>query len=273
MIDLGSVFQKMAGLNSTPLNVTRSELRRRTISNSLILVTLTNEGYLHYTRNLLTSLEKVGLGGQMLVFCIDNASCLALRSEGFLAYRVNYNNAASDFQEYHQGEFRAVVATKFCVIHELLKLGFDVLFSDGDIVFLDNPVPQMCLNLKKADLVIQNDDRHDKTSRNPFHINLCTGFLLVRSTPDTLQTFNPQNMQENDACDQDYFNRIKNESDSIFVLDRNLFPNGSWFLDRPGDDFEERKQHAQMIHSNWRIGGEKVTAMKEHGLWYADINK
>ena len=254
------------------LSVLRWELNRRTLGSSLLLVTLTNEGYLPYTRNLLASLEKAGLGRQMLVFCIDDTSCRALRAEGFFAYRVDYNGAASDFQRYHEGEFRAVVATKLAVIHELLKLDFKVLFSDGDIVFLDNPIPKMLASLEQADLVIQNDDKHDKPVDMPLKTALCMGFLLARPTPDTRRSFNPENMNTEDACDQVYFNRIKSRAGSIAVLDRHLFPNGSWFLDRPGNDYEARIARAKIVHFNWRRGEEKVEAMKAHGLWFLDKN-
>ena len=271
-IDLIPFCKKLLSAPCSPLSVTRWELSRRTLDNSLLLVTLTNEGYLPYTRNLLASLEKTGLGKQMLVFCIDDASCRALRAEGILAYRVDYNGAASGFQRFHQGEFRAVAATKLSVIHELLKLRFKVLFSDGDIVFLDNPIPQMLTSLEKADLVIQNDDKHDTVERDSLQISLCTGFLLIRPTPHTLRSFNPDNMNAEDACDQAYFNRIKSGVGSITVLDRHLFPNGSWFLDSPGNDYEARKARAQMIHFNWRIGEEKLEAMKAHGLWFIGEN-
>ena len=110
-------------------------------------ITLTNNGYLDYTRNLIESLRRIDI--RQPSEC-GEAGCvyepLKVYCIGKECYdKLDYDNkelleaeGAEDFQQFRQGDWNKVVVQKFNIIHKELMKGEDVLFTDGDIVWLNN---------------------------------------------------------------------------------------------------------------------------------------
>lgn len=252
------------------LDISDEELDEASISDSLCLTTLTNSGYLPYTRNLVRSLERLDLADKLIVFCLDDESARTLASEGARVHRLPTSDTVSELQRYKQGRFRDVVRYKFTILQELLGRGFSVLFTDGDVVFLRDPVAQLVREFEGVDVLIQNDDPADSSNTLPRRINLCTGFFLVRPTRRTRRLFQPSRLTSDHVCDQRYFNSVKKQAGEIRVLDRDGFPNGSWFLHRPGEPSATSFDQANIVHFNWLGAEDKIAAMKQHSLWLAD---
>ena len=230
-----SAFEPPAPTRPEPrsLGVSRALLQGHAIDSSLLFVTLTNAGYLPYTRNFRASLARVGLADELVVFCTDDESLAALRAEGVNACRVNQPGVGSEFQRFREGSFREATLAKLRVVHELLELGFDVLFSDADIVFLDNPIDVLQRAAARVSLVIQNDDSYQNVETDPMRVPLCMGFFMVRPTPRTLRVFDPTRVPADCPCDQSYMNSVKSEVGRIRLLDRDLFPMAAGFSIAP----------------------------------------
>ena len=87
------------------------------------------------------------------------------------------------------------------VIRHVRKWGPAVILSDGDVVFLQNPVHHLLSELGTADIVMQNDDRHDSKRQKTKKITLCTGFFLVSPNRRTQRLFDPRRFTPEYPCD------------------------------------------------------------------------
>ena len=144
---------------------------------------------------------------------------------------------------------------KFYIIYENLLKHDHVLFTDGDIVFENcNFIEYLINNIKDNDLLIQEEyDGPD----------LCSGFMLIKSTEKTKKLFNPENVsyRKTNWGDQIHINSIKHNL-KYKKLDLDLFPNGRYYMDKDG------KMNPYIIHFNHLLKNDKMRKMKEYGKWY-----
>jgi hypothetical protein len=90
--------------------------------------------------------------------------------------------------------FRKLNSLKPELVHAVLKLGYDVLFSDVDIFFKVNPLPAVRSTMGDADIAIASDAPDDSTSFDayidtPYGPSVNGGFYLVRVSPRTVEAF------------------------------------------------------------------------------------
>eukprot|EP00614_Pseudopedinella_elastica_P005259 CAMPEP_0172599988 /NCGR_PEP_ID=MMETSP1068-20121228/20111_1 /TAXON_ID=35684 /ORGANISM="Pseudopedinella elastica, Strain CCMP716" /LENGTH=704 /DNA_ID=CAMNT_0013400427 /DNA_START=81 /DNA_END=2195 /DNA_ORIENTATION=+ len=141
------------------------ETARALLSERVALVTLSNAGYADYTLNALVSLRRCGLPCTLQVVCIDEGCVELVAQEAnrgcdlgrggdmkvHLASTLLDGKAAfgrrlsegkgeqpSAFASYGSDSFNAIVQYKFAAIHHFLKRRDFVIFTDGDVVFLQH---------------------------------------------------------------------------------------------------------------------------------------
>ena len=223
--------------------------------NKTLFVTMTNNGYIDYTLNMLKSLEKIGLDKKILCVCIDIYSYEKLK-DNYVTLLLDTKN--HEFCPFFQGKYVEIVRFKFFIVNELLKKGYNILFTDGDIVYKKNPIEYIDNILKdeKIDLVIQNDSDSDNNQSY-----LCTGFYFIRSNYKSIGLFDISLYKKENTCDQSIFNNEIKHKLNYKVLPIKLFPNGYYFY-RNGNIDEQ-----YLVHFNYVIGHEKKQKMCQYGLW------
>ena len=220
-------------------------------------ITLTNNGYLEYTRNCIKSLEQIGVEG-LKVYCIDDKAYDNLDYSRKLKIDNPEDEEVEDFYTFRSGgQWTKIVYQKFRIIHrELLKNDF-VLFTDGDIVFKDKRFLKDLINrIDDNDLLIQNDKQDDNDDSE-----LCTGFQFIKSNKKTIDFYNPKRMKLEDMgeCDQIYVNANKNKL-QYERLPLKKYPNGKYYQDNKNDSY--------IIHYNYLIGHDKKSMMIKDNHWF-----
>nr|CAD1834424.1 unnamed protein product [Ananas comosus var. bracteatus] len=151
------------------------------------------------------------------------------------------------FDDCHFGTecFQRVTKVKSRIVLQILKLGYNVLLSDVDVYWFNNPLPYL-LSFGPDTLVAQSDEYNETGPINiPRRLN--SGFYFVRSGLATIAAMemvvkhaSTSNLSEQPSfydvlCGEGGVNRVGNDqcyepktSLTVFFLDRNFFPNGAY---------------------------------------------
>lgn len=229
-----------------------------------IIATMTNSGYLPYTRNMLKSIAPFGLS--ICIFTVDTKAAEKLRQLGY-SYVYDMELTLSEFISWNNEGYDTLCEMKLKIIHHVLSLSVNILMVDGDIVFLKNPMKELCQwdHDRNTEIYVQNDSDSD------LHIdNLCTGFIFIRATKRLILLYDVTSIKGKaryDPCrlinnDQSYFNLFIKPFVVVKPLSLHQYPNGSVFYKNP-----ELASCAILIHFNWTEGHLKMLKMKEHGQW------
>ena len=229
--------------------------------NEVKFITLTNSGYIDYTFNCLESLKKCGYNDTLHCHCIGKEGHEKLISKGYQSVLIDQEQN-SNFQQFRKKNWSNIVVEKYRLIYENLLQNKYVCITDGDIVFENNIFMKYLLDtIKDNELLIQNDTMDDKDTGN-----LCSGFMFIKSTPNTIDLFNPKHTEhkknEEGWGDQIYMNEIKHKL-KYKTLPLRLFPNGQYYYKKI-----TKYDKPYLIHFNWVVGHEKKKKMKEHNKWY-----
>ncbi len=225
-------------------------------------VTFTNYGYSHFTNNLLESIKKNNVDLYPEVYTLDDNSYDFFNSFYPYVQKLDGNKISSEFMSQKNENFGDMMINKFNLIYNSLIHNDYVLYIDGDIVIKKNIIEYLFKKTKYIDIVFQNDKRPSK----PNLINLCAGFMLIKSNKKTLKFFNPQNIKAGSFSkltthDQTYINRNKSKF-NYHVLPLDDFPNGPHYY----NNYE--KLDPYLIHFNYIVGEKKKDRMIEYGEWY-----
>jgi hypothetical protein len=213
--------------------------------------------------NWVNSLKRLALEKHILLVCLDDESHRMACAQHVRTLRWNAEMLPSPqcgAAIYRKDGWKPIVFTKLVGVRELLQAGFQVIFSDLDVVFLRNPLPYF----EHADFEFsfQSDAPAHLAGLAPEF--LCSGFYHVRPTVNAIETLRFElEDYERWGGDQDFLrNRMTQNRLSTFrMLPRELFPNGAlWQSAPPEEPF--------VVHFNWLIGVDaKVASMQESGLW------
>ena len=137
----------------------------------LVILSFADFAYIEFAVNLHESLQELHITNFLFV-CADVKALNVLKRRGIASFlyqhpQINSNEASNFFSD----DFNVKTSIKIKIITAALMMGFQVMFTDADIVFLRNPIPHL-LSYDNADIVIQNDTDS----------GLNSGFLLVRPT-------------------------------------------------------------------------------------------
>ena len=238
---------------------------------SIKLITLTNDGYMHLTENLLESMKKIGMETELKIYCIgkkcynyfkdiyfNNEIIQIDVEEEYLKSWIEYKSLQNADIE-GKNRWATITSYKIYAINNELLKGNDIIFTDGDIVFEKNPIQYFINNIGDNDLIIQNDNQDYKTRV------MCTGMFLMKSNDKTKKITDFKTISQNISSftnDQQYLRRFENQL-KVKYLDLELFPNGKYYR-------EKKPSNPYLIHFNYDVSEHKIRRMKMFNKWYLD---
>lgn len=235
------------------------------VFNEIAFITLTNNGYFDFTKNLIKSLELSNTKQLLQCYCLDKEcyekiTDISKTNKSVVAYLIDGQEKYKDFHKYRQGNWHEVVINKFKIIYENLCKYKYVLITDGDIVFeKGNKVFEYLNDIKdNYELIIQEEWGFSCC---------CSGFMMFRSTDNILKIVNPKNVKINRGSgDQNIINNNLKKM-KHFKLPPELFPNGKYFYNHNKQNNKQKKD-PYLIHFNCVVGMEKKNRMIKYDKWY-----
>ncbi|CAI5489692.1 unnamed protein product [Closterium sp. Naga37s-1] len=188
--------------------------------------------------------------------------------------------------------FQRITKVKSRAVLQVLKRGIHVLWSDVDIVWFRDPLPEL-LEFGSGVLPVQSDAGYDKEPPNGQGITsphgfINSGFYFARAEPMVIQAFEAivAHAATTKTSEQPSFYHVlcgpKGENTEgedecvwpgnglrVHFMDRWLHPNGLshrvWFRKWPA--LECRKHKCATLHNNWVRGKEnKLARLRKGGL-------
>ncbi|XP_072032610.1 uncharacterized protein [Amphiura filiformis] len=249
--------------NNVPRPATNSDRK-------VVILTSTNAAFLDFTDNWLASIRRIGPHPNITIVAEDNATYEHLmKVPDVHVIRPDQSSSASDKLVFNTPEYKKFVNKRAQYILDILKEGYDVLFSDVDTFWAADPFPYF---EEDFDIFAQLD-------LGPPHPRmLCAGFVYYKSTRLSIKFvklwIKKMNSYNNTRPDQGVLNKlIKKRSVPLLkvkVLDPDKFLSGHFYFDE-----EWRTKNPQvkpvMLHNNWIIGHDvKVQRFKNLGMWLLD---
>ncbi|PXF50048.1 Beta-arabinofuranosyltransferase RAY1 [Gracilariopsis chorda] len=201
----------------------------------------------------------------------------------------------SSLSESHFGTalFIETSRRKSQLVLSILRLGYNVIFSDVDVALLQNPIPHLLSY--NSDIVIQSDRPHFLQDA-PLNYNINSGFYLVRPSARTTTAFRAilKYSQAIRRSEQKAFNYVlcgafktdhagpglrigtdrctySRTDATVCVLPLEAFPNGSdqslW--SNATTRFTEQHPNVVAVHANYVNGlAAKIDRLRTIGYWF-----
>lgn len=252
-----------------------------------VTMLVANAGYLEFVENWLVHHRRLGRG-HVLAIAVDDTAHARMKALDVPVVRCSARQGGDErFAAYGARDFNRITAYKTLYVVLLLRAGYDVLLTDGDTVWLQDPLPHLGAG---ADLQIQLDtpgvfELDDDVLADP---KVCTGFFLARHTPASLAfwrrvlVLQQQLPRLNDQHCANLALRGARQSVSFLgddapvasedtlsvkILDPLQFANGSIYFTQ-AEAFDARGVDPLMVHANWIHGRErKIEHLRARGLW------
>ena len=104
--------------------------------NNIAFITLTNKGYLDYTKNCIKSILQCGIRESLKVYCIDKIAYSELINLHEPVYLINnITIRTSEFIEYRTKGWKEIIINKFIIIYKELSFGKMELLLKFLIIF------------------------------------------------------------------------------------------------------------------------------------------
>lgn len=222
----------------------------------LVVLMMVNHGYASITQNAIESITRncPEVLPNILLICLDTESYEIFKNYPIhiqvFDSLIEYN---STIGIYNQSYFNRLVTLKVYFTQQVLLLNKMVLFCDGDVVWLRNPLPELLQNSKHEFLAQQEDGEV-----------FCTGFFLVKPSPRMMMyVFDYKKIPPRCGGEQPVINYLCQTTNvPHMILNSETFPNGNvWYNSTKSLD-------PYIVHYNFIIGFEKIKKMKEYGHWY-----
>tara|TARA_B110000444_G_C18833931_1_gene594858 strand:- start:1347 stop:2084 length:738 start_codon:yes stop_codon:yes gene_type:complete len=230
------------------------------------IVTFTSAGYVEVTQNLCNSNIQNNVNFNINIFCLDEQSYnhdfgLNTKNISFFENSIKAETEKNMMRQDSQ-DFGSLMVKKFKIIYKSLLEFDNLIYIDGDIVIKKDFIEELTYDYKHKDIVFQNDKRPSK----PNQINLCAGFMLIKSNKKMLKFFNPENIPTDlfdkyKTHDQTYINKSKSKF-NYNILSLDSFPNGPKYYEN------HSTLDPSIIHFNYVRGEEKISLMKKYNEWY-----
>jgi len=250
------------------------------------IVTAFDAGYVRsgLVANWLESVTRVGLRERVVLYPMDREAADYALQTGCETIELWPQSAApsASITAFDDAAFRDVSLRKFVAIRDQLEKGRTALFSDADIVFLQDPLPHLAPY--EQEIVTQSDVapgcRLSKPRSFPpralqkrhFRSTLCSGFLRAVPTPAVMRVFDASRAGTTDrAHDQEVLHErlVWNAEATWSLLPLDQFPNGAHLaLRRWRDGDRAALDGAVILHVNWCLAERKIELLKELGCWY-----
>lgn len=227
------------------------------IHNGVIFMTFCNNGYTPYTINLYKSLQKAYVPWKLLIIAIDEQAHDTLAKHDIPSILYTISGTPNEFVQYNDIAFSNISFIKLALIREVLVKADYVVYMDGDVWVYKDFEPYLNA-YKHFDITFQCDEDIMGYCSKPCK-NLCTGFMMLKNTPDVLRLLDCSTPQYY-IHDQDYINKVIKDFNIVCgTFDRYYFPNGVYVAD-VNDAF-------LILHYNYLVGSDKQMKMQQNYHW------
>ncbi|ELU18210.1 hypothetical protein CAPTEDRAFT_213446 [Capitella teleta] len=248
------------------VNYSRALLKHASSPDKVIILALVDEAFADMAVNLyLTSYQPHGIKNFLFVGA-GNRACELLAAKDLQCVTYMDDKDSAKASTYNSKAFKRKMNIRTFMISDALALGFSVVHTDLDMMFLKNPMPT--LTSTKGDLVSLWDD---------FVHN--AGFLLVRPTEYGKQIYKKMDeltKKTPSMDDQTALNRavkgLKGKKGfKAVALNKNQFLCGLGYFEKGHRLFPSPCKECIVVHNNWIVSREaKIYRFKEHFMWAVD---
>jgi hypothetical protein len=176
------------------LPVTMESVVRARARNNHVLLTGGTFAYHEIIMSFVCNLRRLGMYDELVIAAFDDELFEYGLRMGLSVFRYDHHvftPSASSALTYGSTQYMSMTKIKTRIVLDVLRLGFDVTWTDTDIVYFKNPLPY--LNAMESDFVIQSDATNRLISRpttiQNTNMNICSGFYRIRSKPATIAVF------------------------------------------------------------------------------------
>ena len=283
-----------------------------------VVLAMTNAGFAPFWHNLRCSLERVNVSQHAIIIGTDDDACAAASSDsvpcvvgdrvlwdrdgggGGGGKRSSGRALSQSIERHGTVEYARLMHIKARPALAVLKMGYNLLFTDTDIVFFDNPLARLRgaygaqLDNGELDVLIQSDydesneaecDRREEShhvcrsswcdvANGRCEDEACGGFYYLRAGEPAVALLEglfarmawQRKHQDKRIGEQPALNYVLRRTEGLRyqLLPRQKYPNGNaFFLRHP-----PKTKLPVIVHNNWIAGGEmKRQRFEEHGLW------
>lgn len=240
----------------------------------LCVITITNAGYVPMTLNMVRSLGRAGYPTQgVAILCLTRAALDLVVAAGPEFSPVLWEQDVCRRQaRYNTPKFAAIMRAKVEAIRAALDLGRDVVYIDGDVVWLRGGGLHFMAGCARPDQmgpkpVFQADALGGERAEK------CAGLLLAPHCPESLCVYDLDALPPEPSPrfdDQKWLNRRLRDPrlrESVRSLPAALFMSGMWLRKRMTSKAALEQSGAYCVHLNWLVGKEKEQMLTRLGLW------
>uniref|UniRef100_A0A7S3ELP6 Nucleotide-diphospho-sugar transferase domain-containing protein n=3 Tax=Rhodosorus marinus TaxID=101924 RepID=A0A7S3ELP6_9RHOD len=261
-------------------------LEKQTDDSNTVILTALNFGYREIMMNWICNMRHLGVSN-FIIAALDEDLYKWAFVRGLPVYLETtifgeLNNTLVAHASYGTDAFKQLTKMKSRVVVRLLKTGVNVVWTDCDIIWFKNPLPDLASY--QVDLVIQTNAPDDENLNGYRRIN--SGFYLAKSNPATIKAFEDivafatkSAMSEQPCfwdvmCGKNGENTIGDDRCAyngmvVRLLDRKLYPNGITFgiWNATYGTIPQRYPDLFILHNNWIKGSEaKQERFQKHGF-------
>ena len=272
-------------------NQLTAELAGHYAEDNVIMVTWANHHYHDFVRNWVLNVRKCKVSNFM-VGAMDNELLEKLIEDEVPTFAMQSGMTTKDFG-WGTENFHKMGRKKIELIHLFTKMGYDILVSDVDTVWMKNPMPYMA-KFPAADILTSSDHlahtakgdslEDPNVAWSPANI----GIMLLRHSAKELAKEWVEVLEKDDKVwDQNAFNdlyrggsRGTKDKDNLIngyrgklkvgILPVSIFASGhTYFVQRM---FEKQKLEPYVVHATFQFSGTegKRHRMREALLWQDD---
>ncbi|XP_045202341.2 uncharacterized protein LOC123555817 [Mercenaria mercenaria] len=210
--------------------------------NWTILLTV-NNAYFDFFRNWFWAYRQLDITYSIVIIAEDEFVYRKLREFKSETVTLTRSGHASvhESASFGSAAFSTLVSARPSHILNYLKMGINVLYSDIDMVWMQNPFPYFTGDF---DMWMELDNVNKD--------NYCTGLMAIKSNKNNIRLIEgwEKSLQETLQIDQIAFNKVvKHATIRLSILDSNKFPNGFLYFEK----FTEEERNLAVILRNDRL--------------------
>ena len=250
-----------------------AKLTAHASAEKVIILALIDSSFLDMTLNFYeTSIERHGITNYLFL-ASDHRACETLLDKNISCYVYMTDCNANEATVYGSAAFKQKMNIRTFLILDALKMGFTVLHTDVDIVFLGNPLPDL-RSFARRDLACLSDT------------GVCNaGFIYIRPSEFTIDVYGKMKRMalETKLDDQRALSLAlssakganKKSINQAQLLDPNKYQCGFNYFESGQRYFADSATCPQciVVHNNWIVSKEaKRYRFREVLLWSYDEN-
>ncbi|CAN8062256.1 unnamed protein product [Agarophyton chilense] len=268
------------------LPLTMKSVIEKVVVNNTVILSALNYGYRGIMMNWVCNMRHLGITN-FVIAALDADLYKFAYTRGLPTYLENtifqgLNSSIISDATYGSDSFKQLTKMKSRVVVRILKEGFNVMWTDSDIIYFRNPLQDMWAY--HADLSIQTNAPDNEPMNGRRRLN--SGFYLARSNPATIQAFEDiilfasKSRMSEQPCFYDVMcgkegqraeggDTCKYNGMIVKLLNRHLYPNGitDGIWDTTPGKIPEKFPHLFILHNNWVKGADgKRDRFERHGF-------